>query len=98
METDINKVLRNVLTTGKVVIGGRQTIDAVKNGKAQVVVLSSNCLAETVNEMKGAPVINYPGTGVDLGVACGKPFAIAALAVLEPGDSEILSLRSQLNE
>lgn len=94
METDINKVLRNVLTTGKVVIGGRQTMDAVKNGKAQVVVLSSNCLPETANEMKGVPVINYPGTGVDLGVACGKPFAIAALAVLEPGESEILSLKS----
>ncbi|MCZ7392254.1 MAG: 50S ribosomal protein L30e [Candidatus Methanoperedens sp.] len=94
METDISKVLRKVLTTGKVVIGGRQTLDAVKNGKAQVVVLSSNCLPETVNEMKGVPVINYPGTGVDLGVACGKPFAITALAVIEPGESEILSFRS----
>jgi large subunit ribosomal protein L30e len=94
METDINKVLRNVLTTGKVVIGARQTLDAVKTGKAQVVVLSSNCLPETVDEMKGIPVISYPGTGVDLGVACGKPFSIAALAVLEPGESEILSLRS----
>ena len=94
METDISKVLRKVLTTGKVVIGGRQTLDAVQNGKAQVVVLSSNCLPETVNEMKGVPVINYPGTGVDLGVACGKPFAITALAVLEPGESEILSFRS----
>ncbi len=94
METDINKVIKNVLTTGKVVIGARQTIDAVKNGKAQVVVLSSNCLPETANEMKGVPVINYPGTGVDLGVACGKPFAIATLAVLEPGDSGILTFRS----
>ncbi len=94
METDINKVIKNVLTTGKVVIGARQTIDAVKNGKAQVVVLSSNCLPETVNEVKSVPVINYPGNGVDLGVACGKPFAIATLAVLEPGDSGILSFRS----
>lgn len=94
METDINKVIKNVMTTGKVVIGAKQTIDAVKNGKAQVVVLSSNCLPETVNEMKGVPVINYPGNGVDLGVACGKPFAIATLAVLEPGDSGILTFRS----
>ncbi len=94
METDINKVIKNVMTTGKVVIGAKQTIDAVKNGKAQVVVLSSNCLPETVNEMKGIPVINYPGNGVDLGVACGKPFAIATLAVLEPGDSAILTFRS----
>lgn len=93
MEADINKILRSVLTTGKVVIGSRQTLDAVKNGKAQVVVLSSNCIPETMNEMKGVPAINYPGTGVDLGVACGKPFSITALAVLEPGESEILSFR-----
>ena len=95
METDINKVLRSVLSTGKVVVGGRQTRDAVKNGKAQVVVLSSNCPADTVNEMKNIPVINYPGTSVDLGVACGKPFSIAALAVLEQGESEILSFGSR---
>lgn len=93
METDINKVLRNVFSTGKVVIGSSQARDAVKNGKAQVVILSSNCLPETQNEMKGVHVINYPGTGVDLGVACGKPFSITVLAVLEPGDSEILSFK-----
>jgi large subunit ribosomal protein L30e len=95
METDINKVLRNVLSTGKVVIGSRQTTDAVKNGKAQVVVVSSNCFEKTMNEVKGVPVINYPGTNVDLGIACGKPFSIAALAVLEPGESEILSFKGE---
>lgn len=95
METDINKVLRSVLSTGKVVIGARQSLDAVKSGKAQVVVLSSNCLPETMNEMKGLSVINYHGTGFDLGVACGKPFSISVLAVLEPGESGILSFRSK---
>jgi len=93
METDLNKVFRSVLSTGKVVIGTRQVIDAAKNGKAQVVVLSSNCLESTRNELKGVPSINYPGNGVDLGIACGKPFSIAAFAVLEPGDSGILSLK-----
>ncbi len=94
METDINKVLRSVLSTGKVVIGTKQSLNAVKNGKAQVVVVAANCLPEHVNGMKSVPVINYPGTGIDLGVACGKQFSISALAVLEPGESEILSFRS----
>lgn len=94
MESDINKILRNVLSTGKAVIGGRQTKTAVKNGKAQVIVASSNCPEQIKNEIKNVPVINYPGTGVDLGVACGKPFSIAVLAVLETGESEILSLKS----
>ncbi len=91
METDISKVLRSTFSTGKVLIGTKQTREAVKNGKAQVVVVSSNCPEKSMNEIKGVPVIKYPGTGVDLGVACGKPFAIAALAVIEPGESEILS-------
>ena len=94
METDLSKVLRSTLSTGKVLIGTRQTLDAVKNGKAQVVVVSSNSGEQTMRELKGVHVIKYPGSGVDLGVACGKPFAIAALAVLEPGESEILSFGS----
>ena len=93
METDLNKIFRSVLSTGKVVIGARQAIDAAKNQTAQMVVLSSNCLENTRNELKGIPAINYPGNGVELGIACGKPFSITAFAVLEPGDSGILSLK-----
>lgn len=93
METDLNKVFRNVLSTGKVVIGSRRSIDAAKKGKAQVVVLSSNCLEETRNELKGVPTINFDGNGNDLGIACGKLFSISVFAVLEPGDSGILSLK-----
>ncbi len=97
METDISKVLRSAISTGKVQIGTRQTLDAVNNGKAQVVVVSSNCPEQTMNGIKGATIIKYPGLGVDLGVACGKPFSIVALAVLEPGESDILSFGS-INE
>ncbi len=97
METDISKVLRSALSTGKVVIGIKQTRDAVKKGKAQVVVVSSACAKQNLLEFKGTAMIKYSGSGVDLGVACGKPFSISALAVLEPGDSEILSFGS-MNE
>ncbi len=97
METDISKVLRSTFSTGKVVIGIKQTRDAVKTGKAQVVVISSNCPEKSMNEIKGIHIIKYPGPGVDLGAACGKPFPIAALAVLEAGDSDILSFGS-MNE
>lgn len=97
METDISKVLRSALSTGKVVIGIKQTQEAVKNGTAQVVVVSSNCLEQSLKELKGISLMKYPGLSTDLGVACGKPFSISALAVLEPGDSEIVSFGS-MNE
>ncbi len=97
METDISKVLRSAISTGKVQIGTKQTLDAVKNGKAQVVVVSSNCPEQTMSGIKGATIIKYPGSEVDLGIACGKPFSIVTLAVLEPGESDILSFGS-INE
>jgi len=97
METDISKVLRSALSTGKVVIGMKQARDAVKKGTAQVVVVSSDCMEQSLKELKGIALMKYPGPSVDLGVACGKPFSISALAVLEPGDSEILSFGS-MNE
>lgn len=94
METDISKVLRSAFSTGKVQIGTKQTMNAVKKGKAQAVVVSSNIPEKSLNEIKGVPVIKYKGTGVDLGLACGKPFAINAIAVLEPGESDIISYGS----
>jgi large subunit ribosomal protein L30e len=97
METDISKVLRSALSTGKVVLGIKQTRDTVKNGTAQVVVVSSDCMEQSLRELKGIALMKYPGASVDLGVACGKPFSISALAVLEPGNSEILSFGS-MNE
>ncbi len=93
METDLNNIFRSVLSTGKVVIGARQSHDAVKKGIAKVVVMSSNCPEDVRKELEGMPVINYPGNGVDLGIACGKPFSIAVFAVMEPGDSGILSYK-----
>ncbi len=97
METDISKILRSALSTGKVVIGTKQTLNAVKKGTAQVVVLSSDRMEERLKEFKGTPLMKYPGSGIDLGIACGKQFSILALAVLEPGDSDILSFGS-MNE
>ena len=94
METDINKVLRSVISTGKVIIGTKQTINAVKDGKAQVVVISSNCPEKTLDEIKGVPIVKYPESRVEMGVACGKPFPITVMAVEEPGDSDILSFGS----
>ncbi len=37
-------------------------------------------------------IIEYPGMGIDLGIACGKPFNIAALSILDPGDSGIMAI------
>ncbi|MDK2893109.1 50S ribosomal protein L30e [Methanohalophilus sp.] len=95
MDVNVDKALLNVIRTGKVKIGANSTIDAVAKGEAKMVVVADNCPAELKEKLEdtNVPVYVYPGTSVDLGrSACGKPFTISALAVIDAGESDILAL------
>ncbi|MHC1567201.1 MAG: 50S ribosomal protein L30e [Candidatus Syntropharchaeia archaeon] len=86
---DLDRRLRTVIKTGKVVIGSRETLKMVRNGKAKLVIVASNCPEEVRREIGEVTVFEYPGKNTELGPACGKPFAISALAVIDSGDFEI---------
>ena len=89
---DIARALKAAATTGEVRYGLSQTLRAVKSGEAKLVVVSSNCHAkDDIASAGSAKTLEFPGTNVELGAACGKPYAISALAVIKPGDSNILS-------
>lgn len=93
---DIQRSLRTVIASGKVLIGADQTAKAIDNGEAKLVVLAAgNPRGENLTaaaSQKHVPVYAFQGTNNQLGPACGKPFAISALAVLDAGDSDILQL------
>ncbi|MCJ7490272.1 MAG: 50S ribosomal protein L30e [Thermoplasmata archaeon] len=89
---DIARALKSASVTGKVKFGCAETRKAVGSGEAKLVVLSSNCPSREEFMSGGSTkAIEFPGTNVELGAACGKPFAISVLAVVAPGDSNILS-------
>ncbi len=96
--TDIEKELVNALKTGVVVLGSRKTLKYVKTGKAKAVIVAMNAPPDVRNDilyyakLSGIPVYIFPGTNYDLGAACGKPFSVASLAILDPGSSRILEL------
>ena len=93
---DINRALRSAATTGKVVFGVEQAKKALDAGNARLVILSDNCPPGHVDLEKQYPQIpfhRFPGPNSALGSACGKPFHIAILSVIQPGESDILSLR-----
>lgn len=93
MDLDFNKILRITIQTGKVSIGSRQTVKAVDNYQAKAVVLASNCPADVRDRVTGkVPVIEFPGIGIELGTVCSKPFAVAAMAIEDPGESKILTV------
>ena len=95
---DIVRELRTAMNTGRVVIGSKKTISSCRFGKAKLVIIASNCPKEIREEIEylcklsKIPIYVFPGTSWDLGSVCGKPFMIASLAIIDPGESEIMSL------
>jgi large subunit ribosomal protein L30e len=89
---DVGRALKLATDTGDVRFGVREVRRAVKGRAAKLVVLASNCPEEGVKDLGDARIHRFSGTNAELGAACGVPFAVAALAVVAPGESNILSL------
>lgn len=89
---DIARALKTAASSGDVRFGLAEARKCVKKGEAKMVVLASNCPdRDGLEDAKGVKLLAFPGTNVELGAACGKPFPISALAIVSPGDSNILS-------
>jgi large subunit ribosomal protein L30e len=93
MKINVDKSLIKAVKTGKVIIGANRTMDAAADGSAKMVVLASNCPEEIKQKVQATnvPVLKFEGTSVELGPVCGKPFTIAAMAILDVGESDILA-------
>ena len=93
MAAEWSKALLSVMRSGNVCIGSRQTLNAIRKGEAKLVVLASNCPAEVKKAVieSGVKIVEFPGMGVDLGTLCGKPFSVAALAILDEKSAEVFA-------
>ena len=93
---DINKALRSAIETGTVHVGARESCKAADAGTAKLVIISSNCPEEAANQVKESkiPVHSFSGNNAVLGAACGKPFPISTVAILDAGKSDVLSLKA----
>lgn len=100
-KVDLNKQIEIAAKTGKVSFGTKEALDAARFAKARLLILASNCPSEVRMDIvhyakqSQVPVYDYPGTSLDLGAACLKPFMVAALTIKEPGDSEILKIAAR---
>lgn len=95
---DFNISLRKAIKTGTVILGKNQTLECIKEGKAQLVVVATNApedVREALTAQESVDVYTFEGSSVQLGVACGKPFMVSALAITDPGDSDILTLKAK---
>jgi large subunit ribosomal protein L30e len=95
---DVDKAIATAVKTGKVMFGANNAVKSAKLGRAKLIILASNCPKkvradiEYYSKLSRIPIFIYKGTGIDLGVICGKPFVVSALTIREPGDSEILKV------
>ena len=97
---DISRQLKLANTTGKLLYGQRQALDACKTGEAKCIILAANCPQEFIDSLRaGHPEVTMHRTTLvnrDLGVASGKPFSISTITVLNAGESELVTLSSNL--
>lgn len=95
---NLDRALRSSIRTGKVVLGSKRTIKASLNGQAKLIIFAADCPTEVQEQFDSmdVPIYSYQGMGIDLGSACGKPFSVASLAIIEPGDSEIMALLREI--
>ncbi len=94
---DLNHALKVALETGKVKIGLTETRAAAEAKKAKLLIIAKSCPDErlrTDRTVGKIPVYHFDGSAVELGQACGKPFPISAMAIVDPGSSAILTLQT----
>ncbi|KAI1501482.1 50S ribosomal protein L30e-like protein [Biscogniauxia marginata] len=93
----INSKLALVLKSGKVTLGYKSTLKSLRSGKAKLVIIAGNTPPLRKSELEyysmlsKAPVHHFNGTNIELGTSCGKLFSCSTMAILDAGDSDILS-------
>jgi large subunit ribosomal protein L30e len=95
---DVNRALRSATQTGTVVLGLNESLRAVLDKKAKLIVIATNAPEAMVSQIQAAtekvkvPVYQYQGKNTELGPACGRPYSVAVLSVIDAGDSDVLQL------
>uniref|UniRef100_A0A8D2Q0C7 Large ribosomal subunit protein eL30 n=1 Tax=Varanus komodoensis TaxID=61221 RepID=A0A8D2Q0C7_VARKO len=87
----INSRLQLVMKSGKYVLGYKQTLKMIRQGKAKLVILANNCAALRKSEIEYYAMLaktgvhHYSGNNIELGTACGKYYRVCTLAIIDPG-------------
>lgn len=95
---DVNRALRNAAATGKVSLGFNESLKQILGKKAKLVVIASNAPEEAVSQVHAAaekakvPIYTFQGKNTELGPACGRPYSVAVMTVIDAGDSDVLQL------
>jgi large subunit ribosomal protein L30e len=100
-EFDINRQVNIAVRTGKTIIGSKNVLKYITTNDFRVIILAQNCPVEFKSQIETLiqsketnqiPIYYYPNSSWELGTAAGKPHMIAAMGIINPGDSSILDV------
>ncbi len=95
---DIPRELQVVANTGRLTMGARQSIRAILNGDAKLVIIAANTPpsirqdVERYAKLAQVPIFTYAGSSWELGSALRRSHKISVVAIIDPGESSIMSL------
>jgi len=95
---DLDRSISVATKSGKTKFGIKQAIKAAKNGDAKAIVVAANApwdMRQDILRYAGLseiPIIEYPKSSQDLGIACGRPHLTAFVTIFSAGDSDIMSV------
>lgn len=94
---NINAKLGLVIKSGKYTLGYKSAVKALRTGKAKLIIIAGNTPVLRKSELEYYAMLSktqvyyFQGGNNELGTVCGKLFRVGTLAVLDAGDSDILS-------
>jgi len=102
---DIDTNIKVAYKTGKIIYGKNQILKHLRQNSFKMLVIANNCPKELEDQlnyynslMKDSIYIHrYFGSSWDLGLAFAKPYMISVFGIIDPGDSDLLSLKTKNN-
>jgi len=88
----IAKELVRAISTGKVILGYRRAMKMADEAKAFIVSKDCPYKKEVMDITGEKPLYIFQGNNIELGAACGKPFGVSVLAIVDGGKSRILDV------
>ncbi len=101
---DAQKEIRRAVDTGRVLFGTKGSEKSVKNGTAKLLIVTSNIPQLARDKLVSfahtaqTPHYMFPGTGLELGSVCGKPFTVSAMVIEDGGKSKVLDITAGKEE
>ena len=104
---DESKELNVAVKTGKTLLGMKSVIRELSLGELKLIVIANNAPKKVVDQIsllnacladKQVPIFKSKNSSWDLGAACGKPFWISTVGILDEGDSSILKANSAMEQ